>query len=103
MTGRAYQFSPTAKKDLQKIIDYTIDNFGIKHAKKYVRSLEKCADNLAQGNLSRSIPDISPITTFIKCKHHYIFGFSQKEEPFYVVAIFHEKMDLIQRLKKRLS
>ena len=39
----------------------------------------------------------------IKCEHHYIFCLPRKDAPALVVAIFHEKMDLMARLTDRLK
>lgn len=97
-----FQFSPSAKKDLEDIIDYTVERFGVNQSRKYVSSLEKCAGRLAKNEQAREMSELHPEVRFTKCEHHYIFGFPQKDKPFYIVAILHEKMDLTSRIKGRL-
>ena len=36
------------------------------------------------------------------CQNHYVFGLVRNDHPFLILAFFHERMDLMQRLKKRL-
>jgi plasmid stabilization system protein ParE len=38
-----------------------------------------------------------------RCEHHYIFCLSRDDAPALVVAIFHERMDLMVRLTDRLK
>lgn len=97
-----YQLSPSAKEDLDGIIDYTLENFGTNQARKYIAALEKCAERLASGQIARSLPKVHPDIRFTKCEHHYIFGFPQNDEPFYIIAILHEKMDMLNHLEVRL-
>ncbi|EHE5102672.1 type II toxin-antitoxin system RelE/ParE family toxin, partial [Salmonella enterica] len=37
------------------------------------------------------------------CEHHYVFCLPRGSAPSLVVAIFHERMDLMTRLATRLS
>ena len=47
--------------------------------------------------------DISGATIHMKyCEYHYIFGVKRDHFPMLILAIFHERMDLMQRLKDRL-
>ena len=36
------------------------------------------------------------------CQKHYIFGLSEPNKPLLIIAMLHERMDLMQRLKHRL-
>jgi len=36
-------------------------------------------------------------------EHHYIFYCTREDQPPLILAVFHERMDLMQRLKKRLT
>jgi toxin ParE1/3/4 len=38
-----------------------------------------------------------------RCEHHYIFCLPQHDAPALVVAILHERMDIMARLKHRLE
>ncbi|ECP5445232.1 type II toxin-antitoxin system RelE/ParE family toxin, partial [Salmonella enterica] len=39
----------------------------------------------------------------IHCEHHYVFCLPRGSAPALVVAIFHERMDLMARLSERLN
>jgi len=39
----------------------------------------------------------------VRCEHHYIFCLPRDDAPALVVAIFHERMDLMARLADRLE
>ena len=98
-----YEISHDAEQDLQEIINYTIDHHGIKQMRSYVAKLEKCAKNLAlrRGHF-QEIPVEDKIVRVKHCQHHYIFGFDKNNHPFEVIAILHERMDLMERLSHRL-
>jgi len=36
------------------------------------------------------------------CKKHYLFALSEPDKPLLIIAVLHEQMDLINRLKNRL-
>ena len=99
-----YETSVDAEQDLQKIIDYTVDRHGPDQVRVYISDLDHCANNLAQriGHY-KNIPAQGKTIRVKHCQHHYIFGFDREDAPFLIIAIFHERMDLMQRLKNRLS
>jgi len=100
----SYEISIAAEKDWRGILRYTLDNFGKRQVQKYTNSLLKCLDDLANGvGLYKEI-DVSGHQVLIKrCQRHYIFALNQTDQPLLIIAILHEQMDLIQRLKNRLS
>ncbi|MGK7875117.1 MAG: type II toxin-antitoxin system RelE/ParE family toxin [Xenococcaceae cyanobacterium] len=100
----SYELTPHAEEDLGKIAEYTINTHGAAQAEKYVTALEKCAENLANGDGHyRELKKIHPRLRMTRCQHHYIFGIVRKDKPMAVVAIYHERMDVLRRLKKRLQ
>jgi len=44
-----------------------------------------------------------PALRMVHCEHHYIFCLPRDDAPVLVVAIFHERMDLMTRLVERLE
>ena len=98
-----YRLSKSAIADLKNIINYTRQSFGENQLKKYISTLEECARSLAMNKgLVRRLPDIHPDIRYLYCSHHYIFGITSGKSPFQIIAIFHERMDLMSRLKSRL-
>lgn len=66
--------------------------------------LETGFRNIANGSaLSRSFSAAYPQLRVTKCEHHYIFHLRNEAHTLYIIAVFHEKMDLMQRLKDRLA
>jgi len=99
-----YELTVLAEEDLRAIARYTIDKWGIEQAERYESLLSKRFQEIAQGIITQRVflkrrPDL----LFTHCEHHYIFYWQPKdrEKPI-ILAILHERMDLMQRLKKRL-
>ncbi|WP_240002209.1 hypothetical protein [Photorhabdus sp. S14-60] len=44
-----------------------------------------------------------PALRMARCEHHYVFCLPRKDAPALIVAIFHERMDLLARLADRLK
>lgn len=67
-------------------------------------ALEECIENLAQGKGQfQEMGGLRPGMRMVRCEHHYIFGLMRPDAPMLVVAVLHEKMDLIRRVRKRLD
>ncbi|MCL2894699.1 hypothetical protein [Brenneria tiliae] len=47
--------------------------------------------------------ELWPTLRMAHCEHHYVFCLPRENEPVLVVAIFHERMDLMTRLAERLN
>lgn len=99
-----YELSDDAETDLDGITKYTYENHGVAQTLKYIDHLDECANNLAMGNGHyKALPEIHPQLRMKHCQHHYIFGVITKSSPMLVVAILHERMKLIERVKMRLE
>ena len=44
-----------------------------------------------------------PALRMARCEHHYVFCLLREHAPALVVAIFHERMDLMTQLAARLT
>ena len=100
----SHELSDDAEIDLSEITEYTYKNHGATQTLKYIDNLEECAANLSTGHVHhKELSDIHPQLRIKHCQHHYIFGVMRKSRPMLVVAILHERMKLIERVKKRLK
>lgn len=100
----SYQTSDAAEEDLQEIMEYTLTRHGEKQAFQYIDDLEECTENLARSyGHYKEIHGLHPGMRVKHCQHHYIFGIMREHAPMLVIAIFHERMDLLVRLKDRLT
>ncbi|MEQ1816438.1 MAG: type II toxin-antitoxin system RelE/ParE family toxin [Nitrosomonas sp.] len=99
-----YVLTTSAEEDMRNIARYTIDTWGIGQAERYETLLTKRFQEIAQGIITpRIFVKRRPDLLFTHCEHHYIFYWQPKDrtKPI-ILAVLHERMDLIQRLKNRL-
>lgn len=99
-----YQLTLAAEEDLKKIAHYTFQQWGKTQAMRYAKLLETAFHDIAANRaLSRTFSKQYPQVQVTKCEHHYIFYISNIGELPCILAILHERMDLIVRLEDRLS
>lgn len=97
-----YEKTLDVDEDLVNIITYTQERWGIEQVYKYMTKIEKGMESLARGTSQEKRLDIIEGLCVSKCEHHYIFGLRRTKKPMLIVAIFHKKMNLMERLKERL-
>jgi len=94
-------FSSSAKEDLIEIWLYTQATWSDEQADLYQKNLHDCCAKIAFGNAhSKPVRGIKGVKV-CRCHHHYIF-FTEREATIVVIAVLHERMDLLTRLKDRL-
>ena len=100
----SYEIALAAEEDLDRIFDYTIDHWGIDQAKRYRGKLKDAFDAIASDvKKGRMVAKKRPEIRFLRVEHHYVFYLAEEQREPLVVAVFHEKMDLIGRLERRLG
>lgn len=100
----AYILTTDAEADLRGIIRYTRKQWGTVQVRRYIARLEHGIADLAAGRGSfRDMSELFPELRMIHCEHHYVFCLPRGSAPALVVAIFHERMDLMARLSERLN
>jgi len=98
-----YALTDAAEADLRDIIRYTRKQWGVAQVRRYVAKLKVSMTNVAIGKGAfREIRTIYPALRVAHCEHHYIFCLPRKNAPAWIIAIFHERMDLMQRIADRL-
>jgi toxin ParE1/3/4 len=66
--------------------------------------LESGIARLAAGpGAFRDMSALYPGLRMARCDHHYVFCLPRETAPALIVAIFHERMDLMTRLAGRLA
>ncbi len=96
-----YRFTPSAYEDLIDIWLYTQETWGEAQADLYQDTLHQCCERIAGGEVqARSLPEIERIRSR-RCQHHYLF-FVEQDRGIVIVAVLHERMNLIERLRERL-
>lgn len=101
--AQLYDISTAAEADLRHIMRYTLINFGQRQVRKHTESLLTCLEHLATSIQPYNEIDVEGHQVLIKrCQKHYIFALKEPKR-LLVIPIFHEQIDLMQRLKDRLS
>ena len=99
-----YELTPDAENDLREIARYTTRTWGIVQARRYKADLLRGFKSIAKGSvLSRQPLPHRPDVQSCRCEHHYIFSIHDKGTKPVIVAVLHENMDLIERLRERLD
>jgi len=99
-----YVLTPSAEDDLKEIARYTLKKWGKKQSLQYASLLETRLLEIAdRTSFSRSFSEIYPQIQVTRCEHHYIFYIHPEGKRPCIIAILHERMDWVARLKFRLD
>lgn len=100
-------FTPEAIKDLSDIARHTSSKWGKEQALRYAELLKERFTEISEGSVfSKSIfPATYPAVLFCRCEHHCIFFMPPqvKNKKPVILAVLHERMDLLARLSERLK
>ena len=99
-----YQLTPEADDDLLGVARYTIKTWGEEQAKDYAGKLRSCFEAIGCGKARpRELLKARPKFLVIRCEHHYVFYRLRKGQSPLIIAVLHENMDLMNRLRDRLD
>ncbi len=100
----AYVLTAAAETDLREIVRYTRKQWGDTQVRSYVAKLERAIARLAIGQGAyRDMSALYPALRMLHCEHHYVFCLPREDAPALVIAILHERMDLMVQLARRLK
>lgn len=101
---RAYILSKGAAADLREITRYTLATWGEAQCRVYIADLEAAAAAVSRGKgVFKDMGALLPDLRMAACGKHFIFCMPQSGGPSIILAILHERMDLVARLKGRLT
>jgi len=93
-----------AESDLRSVIRYTRAQWGAARVRRSVSGLERGIANLAEGRGSfNDMGALYPALRMTRCQDHYVFCLPRQDAPALIVAIFHERIDLMKRWVDRLK
>lgn len=99
-----YRLTRSAAADLRGIVRYTVQKWGQAQCRVYVAQIETAATELALGHGHfRNRDDLLPGLRVRLIGQHYLFCLPQPAQPALILAILHERMNTIARLKERLD
>lgn len=100
----SYVMTSAAEADLRGIIRYTRNGWGDAQTRTYLAKLTRGIERIAAGQgTSHDMGNLYPGLRMVRCERHYIFCLPRQDAPALIVAIFHERMDLMARLADRLE
>lgn len=100
----SYVLTAAAEEDLRLIVRYTRKQWGDAQVRSYVARIERGILDVATGQGAfKDVSDLHPGLCVARCEYHYIFCLARASKPALIVAIFHERMDLMTRLESRLA
>jgi plasmid stabilization system protein ParE len=103
LTRPGYVLTRAAETDLRGIIRHTRQEWGDAQVRRYVTKLEQGMARLAAGQGAfKELDEVHPVLRVAHCEHHYVFCLPREQDPALIVAILHERMDLLVRVAKRL-
>ncbi len=100
----SYVLTSAAEADVRDIIRYTRKQWGDAQVRNYINTLTLAIEQVAIG--ASGYKDMSALYPGLRmrhCEHHYIFCLPREDTSALIVAIFHERMDLVARLAERLQ
>ena len=99
-----YELTGPAQEDLKDIARYTLTEWGEKQSLHYAELLEKSFCEIAARTVySRPFSNRYPQVLVSRCEHHYIFYIHPERKTPCIIAILHERMAMLERLKNRLD
>ncbi len=99
-----YELTEAADADLQAIASYTVSTWGVEQARRYESILENHFSTIVrQTALSRVFLKHRPELLVSRCEHHYVFHLVREKQGPLILAVLHESMDLMNRLRERLE
>lgn len=99
-----YILTAAAEADMRGIIRYTRKQWGDVQVRRYITELERGIARLAaRQGAYRDMSALYPALLMAHCEHHYVFCLPREQAPALIVAILHERMDLMARLADRLK
>jgi toxin ParE1/3/4 len=94
------RFSPAAQDDLSAIWDYTVHNWGVAQAERYILGIREACEALADGRRKgRLADDIRPGYRKLPVGSHVLFFRITDGGDIDVVRILHQKMDVAGRFE----
>ena len=98
---QSYDLTLAAETDLRDIWRYTYKTWGFDQAEKYFDQIEACCEAVGDGRArSKVLEGLQEGVHIHRCEHHFIVWLAGTRPV--IIAILHERMDFVRRLKGRL-
>lgn len=103
MIAAGYVLTSDAEADVREIVRHTRAAWGTEQVRRYLGKLEQGMERLAAGEVPfREMSAIHPALRMAHCGYHYLFCLPRERAPALIVAVLHERMEIMARLAGRL-
>ncbi len=97
----SYVFTDKAERDLENIIDYTVERWGTNQARQYIESLEQVAQSLASNaDIGLKRDDLSEGLLSFPCRSHILY-YLKNTHGVSIIRILHSSMDSAKHLEEK--
>ena len=101
--SRPFVYAREAEAELREIVRYTARQWGAGQAQAYARLMDEAAADLALGQgVFKEWGDVLPGLRVKAAGSHFVFCVLRTGQPALVLAVLHERMDLMTRIHARL-
>ena len=88
-----YQLTDEAARDVEEILAYSVNSFGVTQTEHYFKALKECIELVADNpNIGHSAEDLLPEYLRFPYESHVIF-YKKLTSSILVVRMLHERMD----------
>lgn len=102
--NKPYLLAKGASADLENIIRFTNEQWGEAQCRADTQQLETAVTALAKSErVFKELPSINPMLRMAKSGRHFIFCLPRSGSVPLILAILHERMDIMARLQNRLG
>lgn len=99
-----YELTGAAEADIQAIARYAITTWGIEQARRYEVILESHLQAIGRRKARTKVfLKHRPELLVSRIQHHYVFHLVREKQCPLILAVLHENMDLMNRLRDRLG
>jgi toxin ParE1/3/4 len=99
-----YELTEGADADIQAIARYTVSMWGVEQARRYQALLDRHLQAIGRKKArTRVFLNHRPELLVSRIEHHYVFHQARKNQCPLILAVLHETMDLLNRLRARLD
>lgn len=99
-----YVLTRGAAADLREVVRYTLQTWGRSQCQAYITEIEEAVAELSNGQGAyKTRDDLLPGLRVRRAGHHYLFCLPRNDQPALILAILHERMDMVARLQERLD
>lgn len=100
----SYHLTTAAEQDVRGLLRYSREQFGITQARRYGEGLEAHFIGLGDGTtVARLFSDRLPDVMVSRYQSHFVFHMIDAEDLILILAVLHQRMDLMTRLQDRLD